>query len=116
MTEDEAKTKWCPKAVVLESYAEKASFNVTIKDEQENFGRCIGSACMAWRWGIDTRSPAERCFDDTGLNTSEWRAKYRENPASAGCNDHAAFDRMYGKPEQPTHGYCGAFGKPESHS
>jgi hypothetical protein len=36
MTEDEAKTKWCPKI------------------EHRGLGKCIGSGCMAWRWEPQT--------------------------------------------------------------
>jgi hypothetical protein len=45
MTEDEAKTKWCPKI------------------EHRGWGKCIGSGCMAWRWmlnvGENPENPAE---------------------------------------------------------
>lgn len=34
MTEEEAKTKWCPQF-----------------GSAHEPGRCIGSECMAWRWG-----------------------------------------------------------------
>lgn len=40
MTEDEAKTKWCP---VANTRFIPAGAGATASD------RCIGSACMAWR-------------------------------------------------------------------
>lgn len=53
MTEEEAKTKWCPFARVGSSTSGLGGFNRFIEpvaagsDEKV---RCIGSACMAWRW------------------------------------------------------------------
>jgi hypothetical protein len=50
MTEDEAKTKWCP-------FARAQSMNVAVS--RDGFGAaydtclCIGSACMAWRWKME---------------------------------------------------------------
>jgi hypothetical protein len=41
MTEDEAKTKWCPFSDVADATPAQAIVPAT---------RCIGSACMAWRW------------------------------------------------------------------
>jgi len=43
MTEDEAKTKWCPFRRGVEQWPS----GVTIKIGEP----CIASACMAWRWG-----------------------------------------------------------------
>ena len=54
MTEEEAKTKWCPFVRVLASIdigpnpVAITSFNVDNKGSRH--GECIGSACMAWRW------------------------------------------------------------------
>ena len=45
MTEDEAKTKWCP-------FSERANKN----------DHCLGSECMAWRWIVD--SPDSGYFAD----------------------------------------------------
>lgn len=55
MTEDEAKTKWCPFAqVVLDTPDLKGSGNrlATLEADLDNpiQARCIGSECMAWRW------------------------------------------------------------------
>lgn len=52
MTEDEAKTKWCPQTL-------QARLMVTdhVKLPVEMGGAlCIGSACMAWRWHQPTYS------------------------------------------------------------
>lgn len=59
LTEDEAKKRWCPFARTL--YVGKAggiqppSNRFSNPDGQENNPpdcRCIGSACMAWRWRL----------------------------------------------------------------
>lgn len=50
MTEDEAKTKWCPFARVEGPYAYgNPAINRTAKNQPAKNTRCIGSACMAWR-------------------------------------------------------------------
>lgn len=58
MTEDEAKTKWCPfvRHAVVSSGLAGGSPMVSInrptangpQDQQLN---CVASGCMAWRWG-----------------------------------------------------------------
>lgn len=45
MTEEEAKTKWCPFAHMFSS---SGSFNRNQFDSPMT--RCIGSQCMVWRW------------------------------------------------------------------
>ena len=59
MTEDEAKTKWCPFARVynLSIEGHHGAYNrVVIGDEEDAFdstndaeGKCVASQCMAWR-------------------------------------------------------------------
>lgn len=53
MTEDEAKTKWCPHAVASHTNPrELTKYDRDGNDIPEPRFRhnCIGSACMAWRW------------------------------------------------------------------
>ncbi len=96
MTEDEAKTKWCPHAVAIFERV-KIEYGVTYRefsartDRQvpEN-GRCIGSACMAWRWNFSPKS--QEIVD--------------------------AIDASFGHPIGSTKrlaesGYCGLAGKPD---
>lgn len=61
MTEDEAKTKWCP--FVRHSDGNAGVFNsgnrsedpINISHSGGQFGCvCIGSECMAWRWNVET--------------------------------------------------------------
>lgn len=42
MTEDEAKTKWCPMV--------RVGANRRDTNEKEATVNCIGSRCMLWRW------------------------------------------------------------------
>jgi len=49
MTEDEAKTKWCPFARLAElDGANRGS----VSGHDMPLAKCIGTACMAWRWRI----------------------------------------------------------------
>jgi hypothetical protein len=52
MTEDEARTKWCPQARAWEAGAAVNRSPTTQRVEPET--RCIASDCMMWRWGRHT--------------------------------------------------------------
>ena len=57
MTEDEAKTKWCP--FVRGDNSDNAInrwCDGKVPDGQYAMAYCIGSQCMAWRWRM---SPAD---------------------------------------------------------
>ncbi len=56
MTEDDAKTKWCPMFQV--------SAGMTGNDDVNNrMGLCIASECMAWRW---RRKPKPEMVEQSG--------------------------------------------------
>ena len=61
MTEDEAKTKWCPFvrwAGSTDKPIDARAFgnNRGRIDKNQHNPHCIGSACMTWRWD-ETRNP-----------------------------------------------------------
>ena len=94
MTEAEAKTKWCP--MVRATYFDQAVGLWTGPANAQSMGKvgdllyggkCIGSACMMWRW-----------------NT-----KYTPPPYSM----MATYPQPEGTTEiSATEGYCGLAGKP----
>lgn len=57
MTEDEARTRWCPFARVLATVdSAPAAVNRFLAPESEGpeiFTACIASECMAFRWSVD---------------------------------------------------------------
>lgn len=67
MTEDEAKTKWCPMAIrpgfqQARNGIGGASFNRTREGQFTDSTHCIASDCMMWRWdsGMANRSETMR--------------------------------------------------------
>jgi len=84
LTEEEAKTKWCPFARVAgrttsDNAAQGCNRNYT--GGPDSGGLCIGSACMAWRW----------------------KARFGTDPVNP--ENCAQLEPMYG--------YCGLAGRPE---
>ncbi len=82
MTEDEAKSKWCPYTRVGDKAVNRYF------DDFPSHSYCIGSACMAWRWDC-----AGTVITLDGMITV------------------AQLDRMK-RQATPQHGFCGLAGKP----
>lgn len=59
MTEDDAKTKYCPIAKLG-----------AVFDGNWNKGHCMGSACMAWRWIVKLNGPDHGYCGLAGAATS----------------------------------------------
>lgn len=51
MTEDEAKTKWCPMSRITLKGSCNTSWNIVAGEGGfVREGKCIASGCMMWRW------------------------------------------------------------------
>lgn len=118
MTEDEAKTKWCP--FVRDA---DAGANVSNLDRLPHWSSCIGSQCMAWR-------PSPPAFKETRETFSAEHAEWLKRPGTYAreISDHIDAlqkdgwendGRQYlfgaallqGRGRVPC-GYCGLAGKP----
>ena len=94
MTEEEAKTKWCPHVVASHTdprqppsqYEREAGATSPFRHN------CIGSACMAWRWkrGPVEARPARPAYDEES-------GKHYDIPARKAA---------------PGDGFCGLAGQP----
>ncbi len=108
MTEDDAKTKWCPHARILGQGRDLDGCAVagTVNRGQGFEARCIASACMAWRWQLER----------LGENKIQAIKRYREE--NAGVDLKGAKDWVEAHPEyvrQPIaarQGFCGLAGAP----
>jgi len=73
MTEDEAKTKWCPHkrvAIIKHDWSEITTGHNQIELDGEPgltkdavHYRCIASACMAWRWIDDPEALEDEPYE-----------------------------------------------------
>lgn len=95
MTEDQAKTKWCPFARVFLAgdywqSTNGADLMAMTADNMRPLTRCIASACIAWRWGVEHPGGGWiECAPNKAI--AESRAK---------------------EPSYVVGGYCGLAGKP----
>jgi len=89
MTEDEAKTKWCPMSRVQSGDVAYNRYAGTPPDVFPTNSRCLGSACMMWRWH------------------QEKNEQYiPPNPMVVSIGTHPA-DRVSPWKDSTTSGYCG---------
>ena len=93
MTEEEAKKKWCPKAIqpIPTDCGWTGAYNRTEKGEVGSGCFCLGFECMAWR-------------NVLGLWHQE-RGRFLEVGESYSSGD-VVIDKPNG------HGYCGLAGRP----
>ena len=80
MTENEAKTKWCPHARVttyaMDDGPGMTATNKTSGGAIRDGARCIASQCMAWRWRLEyTPAPIPELYDVQILSVTTGASK-----------------------------------------
>lgn len=90
VTEEEAKTKWCPHVRVM-NFAPDASHNPAVNRPTADY-HCIGADCMAWRW-----------VDQKLGHSLEYMQ--RKHGRERGAEMHKRFCQ-----EHPLRGFCGLAG------
>ena len=77
MTEDQARTKWCPHVRYGDGGDDVATNRCgKFTSENHEWARCIASDCMMWRWGErHTQEPIKNSFliQVTALPKEEWK-------------------------------------------
>lgn len=105
MTEDEAKTKWCP-AFRGNDHGINRPFEIDAAPP----GYCLGSACMAWRSTGAERGPILERFraepGSTRPKGDDWGYVAADPNSASKGGDWV----RYG-PSTVTHGYCGLAGE-----
>lgn len=105
MTEDEAKTKWCPFVNHYNALHDPCGNSLACTGEPrgDHFFACIGSACMAWR-----QTHVRRTFMAQAHGKhSDWE-EWNWDPRTK--KDYAHLPTKEGVVEP--HGFCGLAGKP----
>ena len=128
LTEEEARTKWCPMArtmVVTPEYQGTGNRINHMNDEiivtNPTECRCIASECAIWQWSKNDReyrrvykgkteedgNPIVRAGSLIVINGEKWRYEYTD------VDDKGEFDLVHrARPEnQPSVGYCGLTSK-----
>lgn len=130
MTEEEAKTKWCPMARIQDG---SVVINTVNLDERVGGGRanvcCIASACMMWRVSQDGRdlskwdisdtlmTRASNCLKALGIVTAEQLVKMDvKSLLIQGVGITTVMEIVSYRDEikavRPNGGYCGLAGRP----
>jgi hypothetical protein len=113
MTEDEAKTKWCPNVRVNVGTHQTGNRLGAMANGVDSRLACIGSACMAWRSYDIVEDRETECI-------SLAKPRGELNPPFSNCPDGFSVTRHDSdgyydaiSPRKVTrHGFCGAFGAP----
>lgn len=95
LTEDEAKTKWCP----MVRHDMDGGFNRFHSDgTAPASATCIGSACMMWRWNE---------------YTDQYRHYRHSEPPEGEGWERTAHPGQWRRKNPNRGGFCGLAGKPE---
>lgn len=109
MTEEEAKTKICPKTF-------------GIPDERDEYGsgirqggpyKCFASGCMAWRWLPSVSLAQAREHLAAGMKINAIKALREAFPSYGLLEAKQVIDGDRPWPREDLQGYCGIFGAPQ---
>ena len=104
MTEDEAKTKWCPHSREKGSNIKSSNWNrLNVQHKPQQISLCLGSECMAWRHSKDLFM-----VKFNGNAEEEWAW----NPQGMRDGDKLSSYYALSKVRIVKTGYCGLAGKP----
>lgn len=79
LTEEDAKTKWCPFAREADSRDEDGvAANRTISGKPMTM--CIGSSCMAWRWRDILKEDGSVTLVDEVYGSGGWSGRPDQKP------------------------------------
>lgn len=112
MTEQEALTKWCP-AVRITGESEKwhpmTNREVLVNPNSPPFeaSRCIGAACMSWRW-----DDADSLDKPTRVHPNVLKDYWQGWTITDATPDAKGYVEISPPPPKLPHGYCGLAGKP----
>ncbi len=110
MTEDEAKTKWCPFAMAAPRASTTPGINRYEKGEPAGGTSCIASACMAWRKTTDASgSVLERRDMGVAPPPDGWLRSSKDHPDTL---NKSFGDWIRFAPPKAT-GFCGLAGAPQ---
>lgn len=122
-TEKEAREKWCPFARALDGSpgnaagvgACVAAVNRGVRAQDQQALRCIGSACMAWRWGQDRFRTFILCDDEAATiepdRPPSVHADWEWCPANT-LGEPAGWMEPEAVANARSFGYCGVAGVP----
>lgn len=107
MTEEEAKTKWCPAF-------RGNDHGINRPLEMENLiGRCLGSACMAWRWLLSTDLARARACLAEGRKIDAIKALREAFPGYGLLEAKQVIEGERPWPSDDREGFCGLAGAPQ---
>jgi hypothetical protein len=122
MTEKEARTKWCPLARGADRFSAGSVDGYVTQNRLTNGSpdescHCIGSACMAWRWGPErpfgTVNNRGEPSEEEPPRPAALAPSWNWTPASEDDDGRGYWVEPEDEYFARRVGFCGAFGFPE---
>lgn len=114
VTEQEAKTKWCPQVRASQGVGDANACNAGTSegDRVPTYSRCVGSECMMWRWGHEPHRTFWGCPDPNATIEPERPSHVPVSYIWCPCEtDAAGWIEPPDSCEARRTGFCGLAGK-----